>query len=465
MGRRKSFLGTLVREMEKSANRAAAEGRRQNRRVEAVQGRALEREMVRYERAQERDRVRSEREAERRRIAEERERAQQRKQEAKESQLRGWQLEYEEHQEREQDIERIANDAPEVEDRDRLHAQLAERRVFEPLPFVAPEPPNTDAKVRKLRKDADQEAERAVASFQPRTREARLAQIAAGVVGIIGLGLSFSEAKVGSLFPLVAILVGLIGVGIAQLVAMMLAQGQRKAHKRKVRDEVDGRLDKAISTLVHEDEVRTKTTLQKARATYEAETETARAEFELMEDRRLQELSELRAGSTSQIKEALDTSLPLELPVSCAASFVVQSSTVISLDIDVPEPSVLSTTEAKLLASGKVAYKEKNDKRIRDQYMRLVAGLALRHASEIMLLAPTCQRIELRAFRSALEPSLGRPERRSVLEVQFDYPTLAPMTMDGIDPVAALKHFQHRINVDRNRDLRALDTQSETARQ
>ena len=64
---------------------------------------------------------------ERRRIAQEREQASRQKQEAKEAQLRSWQLEFEEHQEREQNIDRIANDAPEVEDRDRLYAEIAER--------------------------------------------------------------------------------------------------------------------------------------------------------------------------------------------------------------------------------------------------------------------------------------------------------------------------------------------------
>lgn len=130
---------------------------------------------------------------------------------------------------------------------------------------------------------------------------------------------------------------------------------------------------------------------------------------------------------------------------------------VISLEVDVPKPSALPTTEAKLLAGGKVAYKVKNEKRLREQYLRLVVGLALRCASEAMLNLPSCQRVGVRAFRTALDPSIGRPARRSVLEVQFDYPTLAPMTMDGIDPVSALKHFEHRINVDRQRDLQALD--------
>jgi hypothetical protein len=79
-----------------------------------MQSRAFEREMARHEREQERARIRAERDPERRQ-----------KEESKEAQLRAWRSEYEEHQEREQDIDRIANDSPEVEDRDRLYVELA----------------------------------------------------------------------------------------------------------------------------------------------------------------------------------------------------------------------------------------------------------------------------------------------------------------------------------------------------
>ncbi|WP_437601428.1 hypothetical protein WMF28_07515 [Sorangium sp. So ce590] len=457
MGRRTGFLGTLAREMEKSANRAAADGRRQTRRTEAMQSRAIEREMVRYEREQDRSRVRAEREAERRRIAAERDGAVQRKQEAKDAQIRAWRLEYEEHQEREQDIDRIANDAPEVEDRDRLYADLAERRNYEPHAFVAPTPPNSEAKARKLRKQADHEVEVALASFRPETRGVRQAQVLLGIIGIGGVCLSFVQGVDGSSIPTYALLVGIAGVVVTQFVAVRQAKQQHDALQKTVEQDARDRLQEALDALAREDVARAQTVLATARAAHEAEIEAARTEFKREEDERLHALRELKEGKVTRMREALEATLPLDLPAPCNVSFDVHSSTVISLSLDVPEPSVVPTTEAKLLASGKVSYKEKSEKRIREQYMRLVTGLALRHASEAMLNLPTCQTVELSAFRIALDPSIGRPTRQSILETRFDYPTLAPITMDGIDPVLALKHFVHRINVGRDRDLQALD--------
>jgi len=44
-----------------------------------------------------------------------------------------------------------------------------------------------------------------------------------------------------------------------------------------------------------------------------------------------------------------------------------------------------------------------------------------------------------------------------VLDACFDDRTLGPMTMDDIDPLLALQRFDHRINIDRTRQLQALD--------
>jgi len=457
MGRRRGFLGALVRDMEKSANRSAADRRRQERRLEAVHSRALEREMVRFEREHERYRIRVEREAERRRIDQEREQAARQKQDAKEAQLSAWRLEYEEHQERDLSIDRIANDAPEVEDRERLYAEVAEPRTFEPVPFVPPSPPNHEAKARTLRQQADMEVKGALDSFRPETRTLRRVQLIAGMTGIGGIGLQFALADTGSSLGSVAIVVGLVGVIVAHLVASDQATRQRRAIEMKATQEAHARLEGSLAVLDRETKAEAESSLQKARLAYEDATASARAEFDREEGERQRALQELRDGNTNRMREALEATFPLELPVPCNVRFTAQSSTVVALELDVPEPSALPTAEAKLLASGKVSYKEKTDKRLREQYLRLVVSLALRNASEAMLNVPTCQCVELRAFRTMIDPSIGGVVRRKVLDVRFDYPTLAPMTMEGIDPVLALKHFEHTIKLDKGGSLQPVD--------
>lgn len=413
--------------------------------------------MVRFEREQERSRIRVEREAERRRIEQEREHASRQKQEAKEAQLRAWRLEYEEHQERDLSIDRIANDAPEVEDRDRLYAEVAERRTFEPDPFVPPPPLNREPEARKLRQQAALEVKAVMDSFRPATRTTRRVQLIAAFMGVGGVGLHLAQSDGNSSMGAIAIVVGLVGVIVAQIVASDQASRQRRATEMKAQQEAHARLQEALAVLDRETKAEAEALLQKARKAHEAATATARAEFDREEDQRQLALRELRDGNTTRMREALEATFPLELPVACTVRFNVESSTVVSLELDAPEPSALPTTEAKLLASGKISYKEKSDKRLREQYLRFVVGLAFRHASEAMLNVPTCQCVELRAFRTMIDPSIGGIARRLVLSVRFDYPTLAPMTMEGIDPPLALKHFEHTFKLDKGGNMQPVD--------
>lgn len=443
----------VLREMARSANRAAAESRRQARRAQAIQSRAMERELVRYEREMERSRVRAAREQERQRIAWEREAAAQQKQEAKAAQLRAWQLEYDEHQEREQEIDRIVNDAPEVEDRERLYGELAQLRAFEPTPFVAPAPPDSTARVQALRTRSRQEVQNATAAFQPDVRALRKAQIGAGAAIIVGFGPLFAGGTIGYLVAILVMIMGLVGVLVIHLRVENEMAAQRMAFWRSTEESGQQRLQAAIAAIAQEDAARAQEATRQAWEAYQAQTRAAQAAHERAEDERLQALLELGQGATDSMREVLDGVLPLALPVPCNVSYRVASGSTVALEIDLPEPTVLPATEAKLLSSGKVSYKDKNPRRLREQYLRLAAGLVIRHASEVMLNLPTCQKVEVRAFRTMLDPVIGHVARVPVAEVEIDYAKLAPLTMEGLDPLLALENFEYRINIDRNREL------------
>lgn len=453
MGRKGSVLNMVLREMARSANRAAAESRRQARRAQSIQSRAMEREMVRYERETERARVRAEREQERQRIAWERESAVQQKQEAKAAQLRAWRLEYEEHQEREQEIDRIANDAPEVEDRERLYAELAQRRAFEPTPFVAPAPPDSTARVHALRLRAQQDLETATATFKPDVRALRKAQLGAGAVAVVGFGMLFVGGAIGYLAPVLVMILGLVGLLVTHLLAGNEMASQRIAFRTSAEESGAQQVQAAIVAIAQEDAARAQEATRLAWEAYQVRSRAEQAAHEREEAERLQALGELGQGAANRMQEILEALLPLDLPVPCSVSYRIVSSSAVALEMDLPEPGVLPTTEAKLLASGKVSYKDKNPKRLRDQYLRLAAGLIVRYASEVMLNLPTCQTVDIRAFRTMLDPVMGRVARVPVAEVEIAYAKLAPLTMEGLDPLLALENFEYRINIDRNREL------------
>ncbi|MEO7593266.1 MAG: hypothetical protein ABI134_18790 [Byssovorax sp.] len=297
----------------------------------------------------------------------------------------------------------------------------------------------------------------AASRFVPRLRDYRLAQGAGAFVALLGLGMNFAEMPSARSVALPCLGLGVGCIVIAQWICSLVRARQYADYMRDIEQGVHDRRRSALEELGRHDQERSRAALAKATAHYETETASARAGFEQAEQQRLDGLRELRAGQSAQIGEVLSGLFPLELPVPCMVKHQASSATSITLDIDFPEPTVLPTSEAKLLANGKVSYKDKTEKRLREQYLRFVAGSAIRHASEALLNVPTCQGVEVRAWRTMRDPSVGNMRRTRVLEVTFDYPTLAPMSMDAIEPSAALKHFRHRINLDRGKELRPLD--------
>ena len=146
--------------------------------------------------------------------------------------------------------------------------------------------------------------------------------------------------------------------------------------------------------------------------------------------------------------EKLAELLPLDLPIEMKCAARVADRAIVELDVDVPEASAIPPNEAKLTAAGKVSYKNKPAARVRGEYSRLICGVGMRLASEVMLNLPTCNVVRLRAWRTRIDPARGNLQRVLALDVDYDYATLAPLSMPEIDPVAALTHFRHKFTPD-----------------
>lgn len=367
---RKSILGSFLRDMERASARSAADARRRGHRVEAMQSRAFEREMIRQERDAERDSKR---------------------------------------------------------------------------------------KIEEVEAKAHEEIREGWARFMPRLRDYRMAQLAGAFVSLLGFGMRFAEMESAHSAALPCLGLGLGVVAIAQLLCAQARTRQYAEYMRGIEQGAHERRRLALEALAQHDEERNRAALVKATAEHETAIATARERFIQDEAQRLDAIRELRNGQPARIREVLDGLFPLELIIPCKVKIQASSAATVALDLDIPEPTVLPSNEAKLLANGKISYKDKPEKRLREQYLRLVTGSALRHASEVMLNIPTCQAVELHVWRTMQDPSVGNMKRSRVLEATFDYAKLASMSMDAIDPSAALKHFKHRINLDRGKDIRPLD--------
>ena len=456
MGRKLGFFDHLMRDIERSSQRSASDSRRRAHRVEGMQDRAYEREFVRQERARERAQVQGARAAERARVAAERADVKRTKEEAKEAQLAEWRQEVAEHQERDRELLSIANDGPEVEDRVELFRDLLSPNQFTPPPFTAPPAQVADfaptyAAERMRLAQVDQD----VLLFVPNLERFRSPIVVCGTITVAGIVATGVGILAGASGPMLigegVAAVGLLAVVAIAVIRWVSGDKERKTVRTSRISEVQAETRRQLEKAVVAATAATERHAQDARRRYEADVATADAAFRRSESQRIDVVQRILAGEPHAIAEALERLLPLDLPTLTKCKFKVShgsEGTVVDLDVELPEASALPVAEAKLLASGKVAYKDKSPKRLVAEYARLIAGIGMRYASEVMLQAPTCNVVRLRGWRTTIDPSRGTPARGVALDVTYNYATLAPMTMDDIDPVAALKHFKGTITME-----------------
>lgn len=439
MGRRLGFFDHVLREMDRADKRRASEAARAERHVQSMQRRAYERELIRQERSEDRARIQRERDKLKR------------QQEAsKEAQLAAWKAEVEEHQERDQDLLTLCNDAPEIEERERLFQELLERNEFLPQPYVPPpivQPDRSRWEQNRVQLVAKMETE--LESLSPKARGYSIA-VLAGVGGILVGG------AIATLQPFPEVGAGIAGLGcVVTLAARSLGQVAQSRQLSALRLErlqvIEAQLDQEWSAMVQAAKEESAHQESDAKAAYEQATDSAKAQFAIDESERIAKVQRLLAGNQEQMEQMLADLLPLDLPVACNAIPRINGPEQVMLELEIPDPSIIPAQEAKLLQSGKVSYKDKSPKRLREEYSKMVAGLALRYVSEIMLHLPTVRVVQVEGWRVVTDSATGHQVEQVFLELTCDFASLAKLKMDGIEPLAALKNFPHHLGEGRVR--------------
>lgn len=433
MGRRRSLVGALFTELERSARRAAAESRRTNQRVQGVRLRALEREMVRDERAAERARIQNEREAERAAALHSRERSRRLKLQEKEDQLREWKLEVEDYVAKDEASLRVANEGPEVEDREALFAELQRPRPYDAPDFV----PSSLASgvVEEIRLRHHEEAYRQAATFHQPGSTLNAVQFVFAGLGVVG-----GAATVLPRAPSIVAFAGALGIGVWSLLEAVRRSRWDSARAKYVA-EVDAEAQKRIAAELAS---RHAEALGAARVAHEAACAAEEAGHLQEQAKRLAHVQALLKGDEETIKKELAEVFPLELIPELKTSATVRSERCLQLFLQGKLAEALQPKAGTLLSSGKPSFKMKTQKLLRAEAQRYLAGLALRHASEAMLFLPSIDEVEVEIALVALDAARGVEAAQSVLTAKYSFGTLAPLQMEDIDPVEALTHFEHK---------------------
>ena len=433
MGRRRSLVGALLTELERSSRRAASDARRAQHRVEGARFRALEREMVRQERALDRARIQNERDAERAAALHSRERARQLKVQEKENQLREWRLEVQEYAAKDERSLTVANEGPEVEDREGLFAELQQPRVYEPPDFVSPSlPPELVSRVHQHHQT--QALEKSTAFHEP------LSTLNAAQFVFAGFGLLGGAATILPQAPSVASYLGAASLGVWAILERTRAsrwQTARASYLSGIQEDTQAKIAAELAT-------EHRRLVESAKTEHEAACAGEEAGHAVEQARRLKHVQALLRGEEASIKEELQEVFPLELEPEVKTTAEARPPGALRLSLQPKLSTALQSKVGSLLTSGKPSFKMKTQKQLKAEGQRYLAGLALRHASEAMLFLPTVGVVVVEVALLAIDAARGVEVPQRVLEVSYTFATLAPLQMADIDPVEALSHFEHK---------------------
>ena len=432
MGRRRSLVGALFTELERSARRAASEARRTNQRVQGVRLRALEREMVRDERAMERARIQAEREAERAAALHSREHSRRLKLQEKQDQLREWKLEVEDYVAKDEASLRVANEGPEVEDRDALFAELQQLRPYEPPDFV---PPSFAANVvAEIRQRHQEKAFQQASGFHQPGSTLNAVQFV-----FAGLGVVSGAATMLPRAPSIVAYVGVLGIGLWSVLEAVRRSRWGTARAQYLA-EVAMEMQKRVTAELAEKHAHATEAAQRAHETACAQEEAGH----LSEQRkRIDHVQSLLASDEQAIHKELAEVFPLELQPELKTLVALRGARSLKLALHAKLAEALQPKVGTLLTSGKPSFKMKTQKQLKAESQRYLAGLALRHASEAMLFLPTIDTVEVDIALVAVDAARGVETDQQVLTATYFFATLAPLQMADIDPLEALTHFEH----------------------
>ena len=169
-------------------------------------------------------------------------------------------------------------------------------------------------------------------------------------------------------------------------------------------------------------------------------------------------ITSIEQPSNESITEALEAQfehvvLPVEFFVACE---VDQKEGTIYLDLDLPEIEDFPQKRASILASGKLSIKNRSAKQLRSDYLMSVTSMAFYFASLSFSVSPAIEHVVISAFTQRRNKATGNIEDQYIYSVHYDIDTYKELNVKYIDPVEAMKLFEHRIDVRANNDMKVI---------
>jgi hypothetical protein len=147
-----------------------------------------------------------------------------------------------------------------------------------------------------------------------------------------------------------------------------------------------------------------------------------------------------------RLLERLEYPLPLDIDVevdqSGTGSDPAEDSCTVFFDVDLPEIEDLPDETVRILSTGKLSVKSKSDRRLRDEYARAVAALALFIGGHGFAASPAVVSVRVHGYTQRVDPATGKTGDVSVLDVTMDRSRFNELEPAAGDPLAMVKGFE-----------------------
>ena len=149
----------------------------------------------------------------------------------------------------------------------------------------------------------------------------------------------------------------------------------------------------------------------------------------------------------------------IALPVDFSIDYEVMENE-ICLDIDLPEIEDFPSTTSSILQSGKLSIKKKNVADLNKDYATSVVGLSFFFAGIFFNISPVIEKIAISGYTQRLNKRTGNIENQYVYSVVYARDSFSKLNIENIDPLEAIKNFEHIINISSKFELKTIDVKS-----
>lgn len=132
----------------------------------------------------------------------------------------------------------------------------------------------------------------------------------------------------------------------------------------------------------------------------------------------------------------------INAPIHFSGSYEVEFSGGVWLDIDLPEIEEIPDTVSSVLKSGAMSTKKKTMKKVKEDYSRLVSGIALILSVHVFTLLPTVETIVISGYTQRRDKATGIINDDYIYSLLVQRNVFHSLNIQHVDPLDSFQNFQ-----------------------